>query len=116
MIAPSFGDIFAQNAIGNGLLPARVGAEAVEALIAAAPGTLTIDLPAQRLTLGALQTPFDLDPVWKTKLINGWDDIDLTARHRAAIDGFATARRRAAPWLWPNQEPGTNAHQPGRTP
>ncbi len=33
VIAPSFGDIFAQNAVNNGLLPVRLSEEAVENLI-----------------------------------------------------------------------------------
>ncbi|MFN3294906.1 MAG: 3-isopropylmalate dehydratase small subunit, partial [Gemmobacter sp.] len=46
VVAPSFGDIFAGNAVGNGLLPARVAPEAAEALLALAPVALTVDLAA----------------------------------------------------------------------
>ena len=104
VIAPSFGDIFASNAVNNGLLPARMEAEVVEALIAAlGEGTADarIDLQAGTAAIGGTAYPFDLDPLWRTKLINGWDDIDLTASHRDAITAYRDARRAAHPWAWP---------------
>lgn len=108
VIAPSFGDIFAQNAVGNGLLPARVGEDLAEALIARlAQGAakLTIDLEACTVSLGGLEGPFELDPVWRLKLINGWDDIDLTLREASRITAFATNYRAATPWAWPPEAP-----------
>ena len=97
VVAPSFGDIFASNAVNNGLLPARAE---TAALLAALPGPAEIDLAAQTVSAGGQRLRFDIDPVWKLKLINGWDDIDLTASHRDRIAAFAQARRAAAPWLW----------------
>ena len=46
VIAPSFGDIFAGNAVNNGLLPAVAAAGEVEALLSAAPLPVSIDLEA----------------------------------------------------------------------
>lgn len=113
VIAPSFGDIFAGNAVGNGLLAAR--AEIAD-LLDALPGPAAIDLQAQTIRLGERTVPFEIDPVWKLKLLNGWDDIDLTARHRDEIATFARARRAAAPWVWgatPTNR-GTTAPHTGR--
>lgn len=107
VIAPSFGDIFAANAVNNGLLPAQVSPDAVERLIAALNGGAAparIDLAAGALTIAGQTIDFALDAIWKRKLINGWDDIDLTASHRAEIAGFADRRRRAAPWVWPARD------------
>jgi len=103
VVAPSFGDIFASNAVNNGLLPARVTPEAAEALLAVTPAALTIDLAAQTIGANGATHSFDIDPVWKTKLINGWDDIDLTTSYAIAIASFATQRRIAAPWVWPEE-------------
>jgi 3-isopropylmalate/(R)-2-methylmalate dehydratase small subunit len=97
VIAPSFGDIFAANAVNNGLLPARAD---TAALLDGLPGPAAIDLPAQTIRAGGRDIGFDIDPVWKLKLLNGWDDIDLTARHRDQIAAFAQARRAATPWVW----------------
>jgi len=101
LVAPSFGDIFGANCIGNGVLPARVSPEDAERLIAAAPCRLTADLEAGTLTGAGAPVAFALDPVWRLKLVNGWDDIDLTGAHADTIAGFAAARRAARPWLWP---------------
>lgn len=77
VIAPSFGDIFSQNAVKNGLLPAIVSEEDAEALIAAEAmrrgQPLRIDLATQQIVAGNLVVPFVIDPVWKTQLLNGWD-------------------------------------------
>jgi len=101
VIAPSFGDIFASNAVNNGLLPARVTEAAAERLLAAAPCALRVDLGALTVTGAGDPVVFDLDPVWRTKLMNGWDDIDLTVSFADRIADFATRRRDSAPWVWP---------------
>lgn len=104
VIAPSFGDIFAANAVNNGLLPAQVSEAEAEALIAAlGDGTApaTVDLEAQAVELGGHRIGFALDPIWKRKLIMGWDDIDLTLSHRAGIDRFRKDREHRAPWAIP---------------
>lgn len=104
VIAPSFGDIFAGNAVNNGLLPARVSAEDAAALTAALGDDAAmgqIDLKTRRITLGELCLPFTLDEGWRTKLINGWDDIDLTLRHKAEICNFKRKRSQTASWAWP---------------
>lgn len=97
VLAPSFGDIFAANAVNNGLLPARVDTDVLLTLL---PARLSVDLDAQTISGAGTNLAFDIDPVWKTKLVNGWDDIDLTASHADAIKTFATRRRQEAPWLW----------------
>jgi 3-isopropylmalate/(R)-2-methylmalate dehydratase small subunit len=104
VIAPSFGDIFASNAVNNGLLPARAD---TAALMGRLPVPLSVDLAAQRITGAGTSLAFEIDPVWKTKLANGWDDIDLTASHAAEIAAYAARRRETAPWVWPDTNRGT---------
>lgn len=101
VLAPSFGDIFTANAVNNGLLPARVTEEDGERLLGLLGDgvpTLTVDL--ERLTVEAVGSvvPFTLDPVLRTKLLHGWDDLDLTGSHAAAIDAFAASDRAERPW------------------
>lgn len=103
VVAPSFGDIFAGNAVGNGLLPARVAPEAAEALLALAPVALTVDLAACEIRHPGGAIPFEIDPVWRLKLLNGWDDIDLTRAESARIAAHAAAWAAAAPWSVPPQ-------------
>jgi 3-isopropylmalate/(R)-2-methylmalate dehydratase small subunit len=106
VIAPSFGNIFASNAIKNGLLAATVNEADCELLIAAlaAPDAprLTVDLTECLIESGARRIPFTLDPVRRLQLLNGWDDIDLTDRHRDDIAAYKLRRMSGAPWTWPN--------------
>jgi 3-isopropylmalate/(R)-2-methylmalate dehydratase small subunit len=107
VIAPSFGDIFAANAVNNGLLPATVHPDDAEALIAslgARASPATIDLMAGTVRINGLCALFDLPAPWRTKLANGWDDIDLTASHSARIAAFAAARNAAHPWVRPHDD------------
>ena len=101
VLAPGFGDIFAANAVNNGLLPARLPEDLIEALIARlgdGDAAMTVDLNDCVIRIGNEVMPFDLDPVWRLKLINGWDDIDMTASHGREIAAFRANRAQHAPY------------------
>jgi 3-isopropylmalate/(R)-2-methylmalate dehydratase small subunit len=101
VIASSFGDIFASNAVNNGLLPARLSEDRIEDLtgwLGEGKATMTVDLEACEIRFGNEVVSFELDPVWRLKLLNGWDDIDMTASHGAAIAAFRAARAQQAPY------------------
>lgn len=102
VIAPSFGDIFAQNAVKNGLLTAAVSdADAAElaAAVTADPGRdITVDLAQQTISCGNRVYSFAIDPVSKNQLLNGWDDVDLTESYRQQIEDYRKADRQARPW------------------
>jgi 3-isopropylmalate/(R)-2-methylmalate dehydratase small subunit len=106
VIAPSFGDIFASNAVKNGLLPAAVseadGAALLSALQAAAAPRASVDLESCRIRCGALDFGFAIDPVRRLQLINGWDDIDLTEQHRPAIEAYRSRAAADRPWTRPS--------------
>lgn len=104
VVAPSFGDIFASNAVNNGLLPAQVSAADAEALhlaLGAGPVDAMVSLETKVIALGEVHVPFELDDTWRTKLQNGWDDIDLTLQHDSKINAYRQARQDAQPWTWP---------------
>jgi 3-isopropylmalate/(R)-2-methylmalate dehydratase small subunit len=105
VIAPSFGDIFASNAVKNGLLPAQVSELDAEALLeacAAPPAEIvTVDLEAATIRAGGTSRPFLIDSVRRQQLLNGWDDLDLTLQHRDAIDRFRTLHHEERPWAVP---------------
>ena len=107
VIAPSFGDIFTNNAVKNGLLPARVDREAANRLLEAAeaqPGQrLTVDLPNQTIALDDERFSFDVLPNHKTQLVEGRDDIDLTVRHAQEIKDWVAFDRANRPWAVPNR-------------
>ena len=105
VVAPSFGDIFASNAVKNGLLPAEVSEVDGEALLAseavARGDPVRVDLLAQTISVGNRVAPFALDPVWKIQLLNGWDDLDLTLAEQSHIERFRAQDIRARPWAAP---------------
>jgi 3-isopropylmalate/(R)-2-methylmalate dehydratase small subunit len=105
VIAPSFGDIFAQNAVKNGLLTAALPDDAVAELGAAVtknPGqTVTVDLENQTIVCGGRSYAFAIDPVSRNQLLNGWDDVDLTESYRDRIAAFKEASRARRPWATP---------------
>ncbi|WP_426958989.1 3-isopropylmalate dehydratase small subunit [Muricoccus radiodurans] len=92
-IAPSFGDIFASNGLKNGLLPVRLPAEVVAALLetlAAEPGSrVQVDLESQTVTLpdGSVH-PFEIDPFARHCLLNGIDELAYTQELAPEIDAF----------------------------
>src|ERR1700723_2498029 len=105
VIAPSFGDIFAQNSVKNGLLTAVLPeADVVElgAAIAADPDMpLTVDLEEQIIARGNRSFAFSIDPVSRNQLLNGWDDVDLTDSYATRIAAFKAADRGRRPWARP---------------
>ncbi len=104
VIAPSFGDIFVANAGNNGLLPARVDETDCEDLLerlAGTPREMCVNLETRTITLENLTYTFGIDPGLRHKLMNGWDDIDLTARYGDEIAAFVRRDRRLRPWAEP---------------
>lgn len=105
VIAPSFGDIFAQNAVKNGLLTA-VATEAEIAKLAAAISAdpaqiIDVDLERQTISSGTWNCTFMIDPISRNQLLNGWDDVDLTESYREQITAFRAKDKAARPWVTP---------------
>lgn len=104
VIAPSLGDIFAENCAKNGLLPVVLPDGAVAGLrrqLHAHRGArVTVDLEAQTVTApdGATHG-FAIDAFRKAMLLSGQDEIALTLGQEPAIAAFEARRRREAPWL-----------------
>jgi 3-isopropylmalate/(R)-2-methylmalate dehydratase small subunit len=105
VIAPSFGDIFAQNSVKNGLLLAIVSdhdaAELAAAVTADPQGEITVDLEQKTIQRGNRTYSFAIDPVSRNQLLNGWDDVDLTESFRSQISAYRAADRRHRPWANP---------------
>jgi 3-isopropylmalate/(R)-2-methylmalate dehydratase small subunit len=102
VIAPSFGDIFAQNSVKNGLVAAVVSEADVGelgALMAADPEMpVTVDLEQQTIARGNRNFAFVIDPVSRNQLLNGWDDVDLTDGNRDRIAAFKAVDHGRRPW------------------
>jgi 3-isopropylmalate/(R)-2-methylmalate dehydratase small subunit len=105
VIAPSFGDIFAGNAVQNGLLTAIVSDDEAAMLIGLLGEKphppLTVDLEQQTIRCGDQTFRFAIDPVRRTRLLNGWDNIALTESYMDRIAAFKMADRARRPWAAP---------------
>ena len=93
VIAPSFGDIFAQNGLKNGLLPVRLPAATVAMMIAQAEaepeGEVTVDLAAQLvIAADGSRHDFDIDPFARRCLLEGIDELAFTLSHDEDIAAF----------------------------
>jgi 3-isopropylmalate/(R)-2-methylmalate dehydratase small subunit len=97
IIAPSFGDIFFNNAAKNGILLIRLPEEQCKIIADWASGepgfAMTIDLENQKISDGhGLEYEFEIDSFRKHCLINGLDDIGLTLAHADDITAFEAKR------------------------
>jgi 3-isopropylmalate/(R)-2-methylmalate dehydratase small subunit len=93
VIAPSFADIFRNNAIGNGILPVAIGEAAVDVIFDRAEAgngySVTVDL--QRCEVRdefGLTERFAIDESSRQRLLEGKDEIDLILHHEADIAAF----------------------------
>jgi 3-isopropylmalate/(R)-2-methylmalate dehydratase small subunit len=96
VLAPSFGDIFRQNAVNTGLAPIVVPAGDLarvrEAL--AARNELTVDLEALRITHpDGLELSFELDAYSQETLVHGLDEVGRTLRREDEIAAFEAGYR-----------------------
>lgn len=92
IVAPSFADIFANNAARNGLLCAAVPA-AVAARWASTPDLyLTLDLTAcVAHAPGEAAAPFAIPAFHRRCLLEGLDEIALALAHEDAIGAFESS-------------------------
>jgi 3-isopropylmalate/(R)-2-methylmalate dehydratase small subunit len=107
VIAPSFGGIFEGNAVKNGLLTAVVAEHELAGietwLSTAQRPEIVVDLEQAQILAGPHRIAFAIEPVRRLRLLNGWDDLDLTDRHKVAIAAFRAQRLTAAPWVIPTE-------------
>jgi 3-isopropylmalate/(R)-2-methylmalate dehydratase small subunit len=104
VIAPSFGAFYASNSYQNGLLPVVLPEPDVRKLreqLHAKPGAeITIDLPAQTVTgPDGAQYKFDIEPSRKERMLEGLDDISITARYEDAMKAYEKKLDTEMPWL-----------------
>ena len=92
IIAQSFGEIFYNNCVRNGILPIQLD----KGEIAILGKKITIDLPNQTVD-GA---SFDIPQSDKTMLVEGLDMIDQTLTYKAEIDAFFKTDRVEKAWKY----------------
>ncbi|MHA6251540.1 3-isopropylmalate dehydratase small subunit [Oceanobacillus sp. CAU 1775] len=96
VIAPSFADIFYNNALKNGMILVKQSEDQIKKWAEKAESGqlhLEIDLQNQQITDDEGKViSFDIPEYHKEKLINGWDDIALTLLQEEKILAFESQR------------------------
>jgi 3-isopropylmalate/(R)-2-methylmalate dehydratase small subunit len=101
VIAPSFGDIFYNNALGDGLLLVRMPEKDLEPLmqkVLSSPGLpVTVDLREMRVFgPDAIELAFEMEDERRERHLKGLDAIGLTLSKLEAIEAYEKAHDQ--PW------------------
>ena len=96
VLAPSFGDIFRQNAINTGIAPVVLSPDELRQVkeAVASRNDLTVDLERLSITHpDGLRIEFPFDPHSQETLVQGLDDVARTERREAEISAFEASYR-----------------------
>ena len=97
-----FADIFYGNTAKNGVLAAIMPQESVELLwklLEEEPGReMTVSLETRTVTCGDVTLPFEVNDYVRWRLMNGYDDIDLTLQHEDDIAAYEKMRAEKFPF------------------
>lgn len=104
ILAPSFADIFYNNAFKNGLLPISLPEFLIDHLFnevnANSGYSLTVDLEKKVLIEpNGNEHAFEVPDFRRYCLLNGLDDIGITLEHQDEIRTFEDRRLAEKPWL-----------------
>lgn len=103
VLAPSFGDIFYNNSLKNGLLPVVLDADLlaeVREKLHAEGGDITVDLEEQIVTFpDGSRHGFDIEPFWRECILKGLDEISLTKTYDSQIQDFEKTYHAQVPWI-----------------
>lgn len=103
VVAPSFADIFYENAMRNGLLAAVVDADFAARLASALETdepTVDVDLASSRIVHGNRESAqFTIDAFRREALMRGDDEIALTLRHAGEIAAHHERMVAARGWM-----------------
>jgi 3-isopropylmalate/(R)-2-methylmalate dehydratase small subunit len=104
VLAPSFGEIFFENASKNGLVAIELAERHVDALAGELasdhhPPQVCVDLLTKTVTMpSGRKILFDMDDVRRTSLLEGLDELQMILREEANIADFQTRTRAQHPW------------------
>jgi 3-isopropylmalate/(R)-2-methylmalate dehydratase small subunit len=89
VVSTGFADIFASNALKNGLLPVRVDAPASDWLMSHAGAEVTLDVRACTLALpGGRVIGFPLEAFARQCLLRGLDELGYLLERRGEIEAY----------------------------
>ncbi len=93
VVSSSIADIFASNAVKNGLLPVRVSADVHRQLLVRPGAQVTLDLEARTVALEQeILGTFPIDPFARYCLMNGVDELGFLLDSAAEIARYEEGR------------------------
>ena len=100
VIAPSFADIFQNNAIGNGMLPVALSEAAVNTILdrAEREDGYSVEVDLVRCEVRdrfGLKETFTIDSPSRQRLLEGKDEIDVILQHESDIAAYERRRSGA---------------------
>ena len=104
-IGESFGPIFLTNTMQYGVLTVRLPRPTVDRIadwVRTNPGVeITVDLERQIIVApGLAPIPFQANPRFRNKLLNGVDDLEEITPHMPAAEAKRAEDERARPWVY----------------
>ena len=106
IVAPSFGSIFYNNCIQNGILPVLLETEKIRKLqtfveLNPAVNQLTVDLRDTTIIAGStIRYSFEIEPSNQQNLLQGLDAIGSTLKMMASIEAFEENDHQTRPWVY----------------
>jgi 3-isopropylmalate/(R)-2-methylmalate dehydratase small subunit len=89
VIAPSFADIFFNNAMKNGILPIILDEKIVDEIFVAGDCEVEVNVAAQKVILPSGEVAnFQIDSYRKECLLKGMDDLDYLVSQMNEIENF----------------------------
>ena len=100
IIAPSFADIFFNNSIKNGLLPLTLPKNSIEVLCAHAleKKLIKVSLLEKKIFYDNLILDFNISDDVRERLLNGYDDIELTLQKKDMIEFYEKKNLLESSW------------------
>ena len=106
IIAPSFGDIFFNNCFQNGVLPVVLDQAVIEELArevehSQGAGKVIVDLErCEVVSPEGKRHEFTVEARRREAMLQGLDEIGVTRKQAAVIDGFQARDRQKRPWVY----------------
>lgn len=102
IIAESYGSIFYENCINNGIIPVTLNNSAIAQLTDALDDSTPVEVDLERcvVTIANLSLEFSLNEDKRHMLLEGNNAIDLTLKHKSDIEHFLQQDKRSRPWVY----------------
>ena len=105
VIAESYGAIFYNNCMRNGLLPAVLNKDQIAIILdyidnCEGEPNITVDLEQCEVLVAGHAFSFEINARDREMLLSGADEVEMTLRNRDKIESFRETDSKTRPWLY----------------